>query len=211
MYTENVLLCIDCAKRELVNSIYTSANIEGLGTTYPNTECILKNMPVMTTRDEVLFILNMRDAWSFLLNNLDYNNCSMLLREFNKISMRGLIFKSGVLRTSNVSIGGTKWIPEIPVDSVVSEDISKINSIDDAETKALVFFCYLCRAQLFYDGNKRVAQLMANKVLIENGIGIFRIPVEMHSKFFELLIEYYETNDARRLIAFLKTYCIRRI
>ena len=31
---------------------------------------------------------------------------------------------------------------------------------------------------MFIDGNKRVAQLMANKVLVENNIGIFQIPFD---------------------------------
>ena len=211
MHTDKVKLCIDLAKREMVNSIYTSANIEGLGTTYPNTEAILKNLPVTTKRDEVLFILNMRDAWQFLLGNLDYTNCLMLLREFNKISMRDLLFNSGVIRVSSVTIGGTKWVPELPIESVVCDDIVKMNKIEDAESKALVYFCYLCRAQLFYDGNKRVAQLTANKILIENGIGILRIPVEFNDKFFKLLIDYYESGDARKLMTFLKTYCIQRV
>ena len=39
---------ISLGKRQLVDSIWKSAGIEGLGTTFPNTEKILNNLPVET-------------------------------------------------------------------------------------------------------------------------------------------------------------------
>lgn len=211
---DRVRLSISLAKKMLSDSIWKSANVEGLGTTFPNTEAILYNMPVTTKRDEVLFILNMKNAWTFLLENLDYNNCFMLIREFNKICMRDLnIAPVGVLRTSDVSIVGTSWKPGIPVENLVFENIKELNAVEDAEMKAVLYFCYLCKTQLFYDGNKRVAQLMANKILISAGIGILSIPVELRDTFMRLLVSYYENdnNNMFNLIQFLRANCIQRI
>lgn len=208
---DKVLRCITYAKRNLVDLVYRSANVEGLGTTFPDTEAIIENLPVNTTRDEVIFILNMRDAYRFLFDNIDYDDNLMFIRELNKIAGNNLIYGSGRLRTQNVTIGGTKWIPTIPNEAVVLEDINMLSSVANAETKAVAYFCYLCRSQLFIDGNKRVAQLMANKILIENGVGIFAIPVERLTEFKRLLVSYYEMNDALDLCIFLKTYCIERI
>lgn len=39
-----------------------------------------------------------------------------------------------------------------------------IDTMAEIEDKALKYFCYIARTQMFIDGNKRVAQLMANKV-----------------------------------------------
>lgn len=208
---ERVLECITYAKRSLVDLVYKAANVEGLGTTFPSTEAIMENLPVTTTRDEVLFILNMRDAYRFLFDNIWYDDNLMFIRELNKIVGANLIYGCGKLRTQNVSIGGTKWKPILPNEAVVLENIKALNTVTDVETRAVAYFCYLCRSQLFIDGNKRVAQLIANKVLIENGIGIFSIPVERLSELKRLLISYYETNDALDLCVFLKTYCIERI
>ena len=210
---DRVKLSISLAKKMLSDSIWKSANVEGLGTTFPKTEAILYNLPVTTKRDEVLFILNMRDAWYFLLENIDYNKYFMLIRELNKICMRDLnVAPTGVLRTSDVSIGGTSWKPSIPLEHLVFENIKELNTIEDAEMKAVLFFCYLCKAQLFYDGNKRVAQLMANKILISAGIGIFSIPVELRDIFMKLLVSYYEDdNNIFNLIQFLRANCIQRI
>lgn len=51
--------CLFMTKRMLTDSIWKSANIEGLGTTYPNTECILHGIPVNTAWEESTFIVNM--------------------------------------------------------------------------------------------------------------------------------------------------------
>lgn len=76
---------VEMAKRLLADSIWKSANLEGLGTTFPKIEAILANAPTNTRAEEVLFVINMKRAWQFLLDNLDYRNCIALLREFNKI------------------------------------------------------------------------------------------------------------------------------
>lgn len=202
---------IEMAKRLLVDSIWKSANLEGLGTTFPKTEAILANAPTNTKSEEVLFVINMKRAWQFLLDNLDYKNSLMLLREYNRIVGDLLFYYAGEIRTISVQIGGTSWEPELPHTGIIIETLSEIEKTEDVELKALKYFCYIARTQMFIDGNKRVAQLMANKVLIENNIGIFQIPIEKLEEFKTLLIEFYETNNNENIIEFMKTYCIRRI
>ena len=202
---------IEMAKRMLVDSIWKSANLEGLGTTFPKTEAILANAPTTTKTEEVLFVNNMKRAWQFLLDNLEYNNCIMLLREFDKIVGELLFSYAGEIRTIPVQIGGTSWEPEIPHTGIIMESINEIERIEDLELRALKYFCYIARTQMFIDGNKRVAQLMANKVLIEYNIGIFQIPIEKLEEFKGLLIDFYETGNDAKIIGFMKECCIRRI
>ena len=202
---------IEMAKRLLVDSIWKSANLEGLGTTFPKTEAILANAPTTTKTEEVLFVINMKRAWQFLLDNLKYNNCIMLLREYDKIVGELLFNYAGEIRTIPVQIGGTSWEPEMPHMGIIIESIENIEKIEDIELRALKYFCYIARTQMFIDGNKRVAQLMANKVLIENDIGIFQIPIEQLEKFKEMLIGFYESGNDEMIIEFMKENCIRRI
>lgn len=202
---------IEMAKRLLVDSIWKSANLEGLGTTFPKTEAILSNAPTTTKTEEVLFIINMKRAWQFLLDNLDYSNCIMLLREYNKIVGELLFNYAGEIRTIPVQIGGTSWEPDMPQTGIIIDILNEIEQIEDNELKALKYFCYIARTQMFIDGNKRVAQLMANKVLIEKNIGIFQIPIERLEEFKGLLIEFYETGDDNQIIAFMQEFCVRRI
>lgn len=202
---------VEMAKRMLVDSIWKSANLEGLRTTFPKTEAILANAPTTTKTEEVLFVINMKRAWQFLLDNLEYSNCIALLREYDKIVGELLFRYAGEIRTFPVQIGGTSWEPELPHTGIIIDTIRQIEEIGDVELKALKYFCYIARTQMFIDGNKRVAQLMANKVLIENDVGIFQIPLEVLEEFKGMLIEFYETADDAKIIDFMKENCIKRV
>lgn len=202
---------IEMAKRLLIDSIWKSANLEGLGTTFPKTEAILANAPTITKTEEVLFVINMKRAWQFLLDNLDYENNLMILREYNKIVGELLFNYAGEIRTIPVQIGGTSWEPEMPHTGIIIDAMKEIEKIENVELRALKYFCYVARIQMFIDGNKRVAQLIANKVLIENNIGIFQIPIEKLEEFKILLIRFYESGNDTEIIDFMKEFCIRRI
>lgn len=202
---------IEMAKRLLVDSIWKSANLEGLGTTFPKTEAILANAPTETKSEEVLFVINMKRAWQFLLDNIDVPNNIMLLRDYNKVVGELLFKNNGEIRTIPVQIGGTTWEPELPQIGIIISDLSEIEEISDIELKALKYFCYVARCQMFIDGNKRVAQLIANKILIENDIGIFQIPIEKLELFKTLLIAFYESSVDTEIIEFMKAFCIKKV
>ena len=120
-------IAIYSAKRNIVDSIWRSANLEGFSTTYPKTEAILENVPVNgVSRDEIIFMVNMKRAWEFLLDNLDYPNSMAILRELNKICGLGLFYGNGEVRKLDVSIGGTNWKPSIPDEVTLYESINTI-------------------------------------------------------------------------------------
>lgn len=200
--------CIFMAKRMLTDSIWKSANIEGLGTTFPNTECILHGVPVNTTWEESTFIINMNRGWRFLFDNIGTINDLLLLRNLHEVCCKMLVKNAGSLRTGTVRIGGCSYIPSIPSIDTVYNDLKEIDGVTSPISKALVMFCYLTRSQLFWDGNKRVAQLMTNKILIENGIGILNFKIELIPTLLSYLIEYYDSNDSYKLCKFLYDNCI---
>ena len=202
---------IEMAKRLLVDSIWKSANLEGLGTTFPKTEAILANAPTETKSEEVLFVINMKRAWQFLLENLNVPNNILLLREYNKIVGELMFRNNGEIRTFPVQIGGTSWESELPNSEDIKNKLEDIDKIQDTALKALKFFCFVARTQMFVAGNKRVAQLIANKVLIENNIGIFQISIDNLEKFRTLLIEFYETNNDEKIIQYMLEYCIKKV
>ena len=200
-------MSISMGKRQLVDSIWKSAGIEGLGTTFPNTEKILENIPVQTKRDEVLFIVNMKRAWYFLFDNVDYPNNISYLRELNKICMEELSYDAGNIRTAPVTTGGTSWIPELPQEDIIIDKLKEIENMPDRLEAALEMFCFVARTQMFLDGNKRVAQLMCNKIMMQADVGIFSVPYDQIDKFKELLVNYYETNDSNKIKTFFREKC----
>lgn len=83
-----------------------------------------------------------KSAWQFLLDNLDYSNNIMLLREHNKIVGELLFHFAGEIRSMPVQIGGTSWEPEVPHTGIIIDTINKLEEIKDIEYKALKYFCY---------------------------------------------------------------------
>ena len=67
---------------------------------------------------------------------------------------------------------------------------------------------YGMRSQLFWDGNKRTSTICANKIMIENGAGIIKVPDSKLEEFNVLLKEFYDTNNMEKIKQFIYDYCI---
>ena len=121
----------------------------------------------------------------------------------NGIVGKDIVFDAGQLRMADVSIGGTAWKPGIPSPEASRAHIDEISASAPGIDRALRMFSYLCRAQLFNDGNKRTAQLVANSMMIADGCGVLAIPPECKRDFETELIAFYESGDDAALIEFL--------
>lgn len=74
--------------------------------------------------------------------------------------------------------------------------------------RAIEYMLYGIKSQLFWDENKRTSTICANKIMIENGCGIIKIPDNRLEKFNELLSEFYSTNNNEKLKQFIYENCI---
>lgn len=197
------------AKRNIVDYIWKSANLEGIGVTFPETQQIYNGANLNNlTVSEVVAINNLKHGWQFLLDNIDYPVDYNYICKINSILGSNLILEAGYIRKMGVRIGGTNWIPSIPKEDDVKEEINKINTIENITERAITLMLYCMRTQIFNDGNKRTSMMVANQIMIQNGKGIISIPIEKQKEFFELLITYYETNEMDRLKQFIYEYCI---
>lgn len=208
---EKVQQNIDFAKRHLVDTIYKQAILEGVATTFADTESIIEGGKVNNmTSEDILKIINLKRAWEFILNkNVILSNTNFaLLCEINKIVEEGFYYSAGKIRNVPVKIGGTVWKPELPIESVIKEDLEEIfnKKIDDVD-KAIMLLLYTMKKQVFIDGNKRTAVIYCNHYLISKGKGIIAIPVELTEQFKDLLIQYYEQKDENEIKKFIKEKC----
>ena len=206
---------IDFAKRHLVDNIYNQAILEGVATTFADTESIIEGGKINNmSSEDVLKIVNLKHAWEFILNkNVILSDTNFpLLCEINKFVEEGFYYNAGKLRSVPVSIGGTKWAPELPIESIIKEDIQnifnmEINDID----KAIELLLYIMKKQIFIDGNKRTSIIFANHYLISKGQGIIAIPANLTNEYKKLLIDYYEGKDSTEIKKFLKEKCFIQI
>lgn len=199
------------AKRNIVDYIWKSANLEGIKVTYSDTQSIYNGMAVSGyTIDEINAINDLKHAWHFVLENinkpldLDYiKKVHMLLGKFS-------VLNAGAIRREEVHIGGTDWIPDMPDDEkIINELDSLTENIATAPLEtALDIMLFLMRSQRLLDGNKRLGMLIGNKIMIEHGQGIISVRQSDSSEFYLKLIRFYETNDSAEIKQFLYTNCI---
>ncbi|WP_193551076.1 Fic family protein [Campylobacter jejuni] len=202
---ENIFL----AKRNLVDIIWKSANLEGVNVTFPETQMIIDGFSVPDkTIQDLTIILNLKRAWNYLFDTINEKVSLSLIQDFNRIVGRDLVHKSGFLRTADVKISGTNFKPKLPIDYEVSKNIETILKNENKKEVALDLMLYLMRSQLFFDGNKRTSMLIANKILIENGFGILAIAKNDMNEFFTHLVKFYETNNNYEIKQFCKENCI---
>lgn len=209
---KNILL----AKKYMVESIYRSANIEGIGMTFPETQTICDGMSVSGhTVDDINAVTDLKNAWKWLFNHIDDEINIQSLCQLNRIAGKYTVINAGSIRdmydaeTRVPLYEGKNYYPELPPDkSVIDSEIKKIISGKTIDC-ALDLFCYVCKAQLFNDGNKRTATLFTNMFMIQNGMGIFSIPVEKRLDFYNALTMYYDNDSNKdKLKVFLSNYCL---
>lgn len=198
---ENIFL----AKRNIVDSIYKESKLEGIAITFPETNEIYEGRAVAgMSVDDIVKVNNLKHAWEFVLETVEYPIDLRYIRQLSQIIGDKIVPLAGELRSSDVNIGGTTWKPEIPDMIRISDEVHNIMNQDTSITeKAITLMLFLMRSQIFYDGNKRVAQLAANQVMIQNGKGIISIPVEYQEQFFVMLVKYYETNQMDEIKQFV--------
>lgn len=209
--SEKVEQNIDFAKRNLVDTIYKQAILEGVATTFADTESIIEGGKVNNmTSEDILKILNLKHAWEFILNkNVILSDTNFaLLCEINKMVEEGFYYSAGKVRNVPVTIGGTAWKPDLPIESVIKEELEEIfnKRMDDVD-RAIEILLYTMRKQVFIDGNKRTSVIYSNHYLISKGKGIIAIPAELTEEFKDLLILYYEGKDEKKIKEFIKEKC----
>lgn len=199
------------AKKHWDENVYCGMKMENRNVSFPQTKTILEGVNVPGVRiDDITAILNMRDAWQFLLRNIDAKLDLDYICTLNSYISRNEALEWGVLRYGKVGISGTDYSPEVPVKESVEADIQRIvSSYDNPTTKALDLFCYITYKQLFWDGNKRTALTAANKILVSHGCGILTIKDQDMQEFNDLLRRMYDTGSRENLQRFLHLKAIQ--
>lgn len=197
------------AKRNLVDNVYANARMEGLNVTFPETKTVLEGVNVPNLKiDEIQCILNLRDAWKYVINNISDKFDLNFICKVNEFVARNESLSWGVLRNGNVQITGTDYIPDVPNEENVKDKINAILQIENTTERAIEYMLYGMRSQLFWDGNKRTSTICANKIMIENGNGIIKVPDNKLQKFNSLLSEFYSSDDNSKIKQFIYDNCI---
>ena len=209
--SNRVLQNLDFARANMKSNIYDQAILEGVATSYPQTEDIINNGTVNgMTANDIQKILNLKHAWEFILDadvaqaNTDYH----LLCHIAKLVNEGFFTDGGKIRGVPVKIGGSSYIPPIPIESIVKERITDIINSEAHDIDIAIDLCMYCmKTQIFIDGNKRASVIFANHYLISHGQGFLVIPEEHVPEFKQKLVAFYEGENIEVISEFLKGKC----
>ena len=198
------------AKRKLVDSIYRSAILEGIPVTIGDVYVFMQNVNTgIISVDDMLKLKGLKDAWEYVLNTIDDALTMDYIKKIHFEICKGQnVYPLGEYRDKGVGITGTSWRPKLLSECDYDSELKNILSISNSLERCLTLFYWIQRSQMFLDGNKRVANLVANKEMIRNGEGILSVPVEKIEDYFTYLIHYYETGDMTEIKNFLYQNCI---
>lgn len=208
-----VMMNLDFARANMKANIYDQAVLEGVATTYPQTETIIENGIVSgMTATDVQKILNLKHAWEFILDKdvLSYGTDYHILCHIAKLVNEGFYSDGGRIRGVPVTIGGTSYVPPLPIETIVKENIEAILREDADPVDTAIRLCLYCvKTQIFNDGNKRASVIFANHYMISKGQGLIVIPESHVPEFKRLLVAYYEGRDQGTIMEFMRSKCWR--
>lgn len=209
-----VLLNIDFARANVKSLIYDQAVLEGISTTFPQTDAILENGIVNGVRaQDVQKILNLKHAWEFILDRdvLSSKTNYYVLSHIAGMVNEGFYTNGGTVRSVPVTIGGTSYVPPLPIELVVKENIEAIMATEGSVIDKAISLCLYCmKTQVFIDGNKRASIIFANHYMIRNGEGLLVVPESDVDIFKSLLVAYYEGRNKDEMTEFMKEKCWRK-
>lgn len=210
-----ILENLDFARANLKSNIYDQAVLEGVATSFPQTEDIIENGIVNgVSATDVQKILNLKHAWEFILDPdvIQSKSNYYMLCHIAKLVNEGFFHDGGRIRGVPVTIGGTSYVPPLPIESVVRETIDEICSQQRDSLDIAIALCLYCmKSQIFLDGNKRAAVIFANHYLIAHGRGLLVIPEKEVPVFKKMLIDFYEGASPKQIISFMKKNCWKEI
>lgn len=199
------------AKRVLVDSIYKQANLEGIGSTFAATQDILNNVNVKEiSPKDISKVCCLRDGWKYVFDNIDKAVDLVFIEDLHELIARfDVDYKFlGKLRTDDVMISGTNWLPPLPDADDLHKALVELNNNPHDTDRAFRTGFYIMRQQPFMDGNKRIGSFVINKILIQHGKGIFSVPVELDGRFKEMLVNFYGSGDCTEIMDFSVKHCL---
>lgn len=180
---------------------WKSSQIEGNTYSLLETERLLKEKETAAgkTKEEAIMLLNHKDALDFIVQHPDYLHSLSVSRIEDIHSI--LIKELGVdrnIRTRRVGITGTNYRPienEFQIREELERTCDLVNSRNNVFEKALLILVLLSYIQAFNDGNKRVARITSNAILIANKYCPISFRTVDSVDYKKAMLLFYEQNN----------------
>lgn len=203
------------ASRMLPEYVFDTAQLENNPITFPEVKTLMDGITIGGHKvSDVEQILNIKNAWTNLLDAIKLDNfpvSKILFNKINELVAKDEALYAGRFRNGSVGIAGTEKYksPDFnDLDNIFDSEIDAILSNFNPIEKAIRLFLWGSLNQFYWDGNKRTARIIANGILINGGIGIFNIKAKDILEFNTLMIDFYDTQIADNIVKFLNEKAI---
>lgn len=164
-----------------------------------NNSCDDKHMKLIT--------INLIKAWRAMLNINNFNILEDVLK-LHAVVAKDQALDYVFLRDGKVTISNTDYVPPIPTEASVMALFNEFELSNNVYEAAARFLVKFIKMQPFYDGNKRMAFLVTNRLLIEKHKGLVVVNDKHFKEFSQLLKEYYDDeNNIDKIIKFMIDNC----
>ena len=198
-----------------VDVSYGSSRLEGISTTYLDTERLLakgRSAASAKERSDILMLLNHKDAIHFILENREADT-SYIPMGFNLSTVQHIhallmsdihpdVEEIGKPRLREVGIEGSVYHPlSIPteVNDVLNGVLEKCDKITDPFEQSFFALVHLAYLQPFGDGNKRTSRMMANVPLLKANLCPISFLATPKRAYTTGLLGVYELNRVEML------------
>lgn len=202
-------------RRMLPEYVFDISQLENNPLTFPQVKTLIDGITIGGHKiSDVEQVLNIKNAWINLLDLIKENTFEPSIETFNqtnKIIAQNEAIYAGKFRNGSVSIAGTQKYKSPKFDELEHIFHNEIHIILEGFSpveQAIRLFLWGCLNQFYWDGNKRTARIIANGILINEGIGILNIKTRDILEFNTLMIDFYDTQNASDIVQFLAKKCI---
>lgn len=203
-------------KDSFIQLIYDTAKIEVSGSSYPLTKDIIEGTYYGNEEAyPVRVIRAIRDAYRMVT---DIDNISQLKVDLNFLCGINKVVgvsstdwqeqNTGHLRKTKreneiyVSTSKGKYYPGEVKPREVSQSLKEILSQKDCVKAAIETMIFICKRQLFVDGNKRTAFIVANAILAKNDVGVLLLSDKDKQEYIDNLLDYYDDESKKNFLIY---------
>jgi Fic family protein len=180
---------------------WKSSQIEGNTYSLLETEKLLKEKKTASgkTKEEAIMLLNHKDALDFIVAHPDYLEHLTIshIEDIHSLLVKDLNVDRNI-RTRRVGITGTNYRPldnEFQIREALQQTCDLVNGRENVFEKALFVLVLLSYIQAFNDGNKRIARITSNAILIANQYSPISFRTVDNIDYKKAMLLFYEQNN----------------
>lgn len=192
-------------KKNLIKSILsTEGNLASIDDIELLTTGRFNNLSFSNTLSEK----DIQDVWAvdkcikFMGENFHKPVNRELIEYYNSVVVTGVKSKySGRVRTSNVFIRGAMYTPPdfTMLDRLFDNMMDEVSQVDGEINKAVSLVLGISKLQLFIDGNKRTAQIVALHHLCNTGQPLLILQDKFTQQYLKYMKEFYESGNNKNI------------